>query len=434
MMEDTIFAPSTAIGGAIAVIRISGPQAANTNKLLSKDITAVPQKLVHVAISAQGELLDDGMAVYFAAPKTYTGEDLVEINCHGGMQTVRDILSALSGLGFRPAHEGEFTKRAFLNGKMDLSQAEAVMDIVNADAEQSRKSALLQLSGSVSQQVHEIQEQLLNALSGIDAAIDYPDEAEESAYAMLPAFLQKAEVLCQCLIENGRTGRVLRDGIRVVLAGRPNVGKSSLLNALCGSDRAIVTPIAGTTRDTVDEKISIDGVPVRLIDTAGIRDTGDAVEQIGVARAKSELEAADVCVVVLDNGMELTADDRQILQDTAGRRRLFVCNKSDIDGAPKLPEAILVSAKTGEGLERLKQEILAMVLPEKVDCTCVTNERHIHALEEALLAIRGAKNADGLDCVATDIAEALHHLGEITGDDVDEAVIDRIFERFCVGK
>ncbi len=434
MTEDTIFAPSSAIGGAIAVIRISGPDAASTNKLLSKDITAVPQKLVHVSIKARGELLDDGMAVYLAAPGTYTGEAMVELNCHGGMQTVRAILSALSDLGFRPAGAGEFTKRAFLNGKLDLSQAEAVMDIINADAEQSRKSALMQLSGSVSRRVHEIQEQLLDALSGIDAAIDYPDEAEKSACAMLPAYLRRAEALAGRLIDNGRAGRVLRDGIRVVLAGRPNVGKSSLLNALCGSDRAIVTPIAGTTRDTVDEKISIDGVPVRLIDTAGIRDTGDAVEQIGVARARNELEAADICLVVLDNGVELTEDDRRLLRDTAGLPRLFVCNKSDIDGTPKLLDAIPVSAKTGEGLDRLKREILTAVLPQSVDCSCVTNERHLHALEQARRAICAAESADGLDCAATDIADALHYLGEITGDDVDEDVIDRIFARFCVGK
>lgn len=434
-MEDTIYAPSSAIGGAIAVIRISGELAAQAASLLDRDPTAHPRELVHAHLMHNGEMIDDCMAVYFPATGSYTGEHMMELNVHGGMQTVQRVLGALASLGFRPAECGEFTKRAFLNGKMDLSAAEAVMDVINADAEQSLKSALLQLQGSVKREIESVEDLLTDALSGIDAAIDYPDEAEADTLEALPESLSAAIARVDAMIAKARRGRVLRDGLRVAIVGRPNVGKSSLMNALLGSERAIVTAAAGTTRDVIDEKVSMNGVPVRLIDTAGIRDAENEAERIGIDRARTAIKGADVVCFVLDASAPITNEDAVLLQETEGDTRILLLNKCDLPQANAYSgEAIPVSAKTGEGLDALQRAILALAAPERADGTTITNERHIRALELALRALRDAASADELDCAATDVKNALHHLGAITGSDVDATVIDRIFERFCVGK
>lgn len=388
-----------------------------------------------VRVQDDKEPIDDAMAVYFSAPASYTGEDMVEIDCHGGHQTVQRILGLLSGLGFRPAEGGEFTRRAFLNGKMDLAQAEAVMDIITADAEQSRKAALNQLHGSVSRAIHDVEDVLLDALSGIDAAIDYPDEAEEDCIARLPEQLGAGRSKAERLLADGRRGRVLRDGLRVVILGRPNTGKSSLMNALAGFERAIVTDIAGTTRDVLDERLSFDGVPVRLIDTAGIREATDRAEQIGVDRALDEMRRADVQLVLLDGSAPLTTEDETLIETTEnGIPRILVVNKCDLPRQTDYAGAISISAKTGQGLEELKREVLRLAAPQDADCNAITNERHLHALEQACAALCSAEQAEELDCKATDIRAALQALGSITGTDVDATVIDRIFERFCVGK
>lgn len=437
MREDTIFAPASAVGGAVAVIRISGPDAARVARLLSADVTKTPRELRFVRVRDGAETVDDGMAVYLPAPRTYTGEPMAEIHCHGGSCTVQRVLALLSGCGFRPAEAGEFTRRAFVNGKMDLSQAEAVMDVVNAAAQQSLRAAVAQLNGSVSRAVGEVESLLLDALSGIDAALDYPDEAETDAYAALPEQLKAAQERIARLLAEGRRGRVLRDGLRVVLLGRPNVGKSSLLNALLGSERAIVTGQAGTTRDVLDERAVFDGVPVRLFDTAGIREAQDEAERIGVSRAREALARADVLLVVLDGAAPLAAEDAALLAETAGRPRILVRNKCDLPAADmELPEAALpVSARTGAGLDALRTAILALAAPQQdAGDPCVTNERHLRALDCALASIRAAQAAAELDCAATDLRAALRHLGTITGTDVDERVIDRIFANFCVGK
>ncbi len=434
-MEDTIYAPSSAIGGAIAVVRVSGMDAGRVGELLDRDPTRHVRELMHVHLTYRGELIDDCMAVFFPAPGSYTGENMMELNIHGGMQTVQRTLGALSSLGFRPAECGEFTKRAFLNGKMDLSAAEAVMDVINADAEQSLKSALRQLQGSVKREIISVEELLLDALSGIDAAIDYPDEAEAETLVSLPASLTTAIARLDSMISQARRGRVLRDGLRVAIVGRPNVGKSSLMNAMLGSDRAIVTATAGTTRDLIDEKLSMDGVPVRLIDTAGIREASDEAERIGVDRAREAMKGADVVCLVLDASAPLNGQDETLLQETQDCTRIVVLNKSDLPLKCNFSgESIPISAKTGDGLNELQNAILALAAPERADETTITNERHIRALELALLALHDATDAEELDCAATDVKNALHHLGAITGTDVDATVIDRIFERFCVGK
>lgn len=433
--EDTIYAPSTAIGGAIAVLRVSGPRAKETARIFDRGFASEPGMMRFVRVQDDKEPIDDAMAVYFSAPASYTGEDMVEIDCHGGHQTVQRILGLLSGLGFRPAEGGEFTRRAFLNGKMDLAQAEAVMDIITADAEQSRKAALNQLHGSVSRAIHDVEDVLLDALSGIDAAIDYPDEAEEDCIARLPEQLGAGRSKAERLLADGRRGRVLRDGLRVVILGRPNTGKSSLMNALAGFERAIVTDIAGTTRDVLDERLSFDGVPVRLIDTAGIREATDRAEQIGVDRALDEMRRADVQLVLLDGSSPLTAEDKTLIETTEnGIPRILVVNKCDLPRQTDYAGAISISAKTGQGLEDLKREVLRLAAPQDADCNAITNERHLHALEQACAALCSAEQAEELDCKATDIRAALQALGSITGTDVDATVIDRIFERFCVGK
>lgn len=436
MSNDTIYAPSTAIGGAIAVLRVSGFDTARAMQILSRDIRETPREMRYLRILDGMETVDRCMAVWFPSPASYTGEDMLEINCHGGPAIVRRILALLSKLGFRPAEGGEFTRRAFLNGKLDLTQAEAVMDVVSATAEQSGRAAMRQLAGSVSREVGAIAELLTDALAGVDAAIDYPDEAEADAYAALPEKIADAKSRMERLIDEGRRGRVLRDGLRVAILGRPNVGKSSLLNALLGEERAIVTASAGTTRDVLDAYTAFSGVPVRLVDTAGIRDAEDEAERIGVGRARDELAGADVRILLLDASVPPTDADRSLLRETEGLPRIIAANKCDLGRAPETAalEPLFLSAKTGEGLETLRARVLLLAAPEHAETVCLTNERHIHAMERALAALHEADPAAELDCVATDLGAALHALGEITGADVDETVIDRIFARFCVGK
>ena len=439
-MEDTIYAPSTAIGGAIAILRVSGEEAARVRERLSHDPAKHPRELIHALLLQNGEALDDCMAVYFPAPRSYTGEDMIELHVHGGMQTVRLVLAALRKLGFRPADAGEFTKRAFLNGKMDLSRAEAVMDVVTADAEQSLKAAMLQLQGSVQRETEDVETLLLDALSGVDAALDYPDEAETDMLTALPKSLQAARERLDAILLDARRGRVLRDGLRAAIVGRPNVGKSSLLNALLGRERAIVTATAGTTRDVLDEKLSMRGVPVRLIDTAGLREADSEAERIGVSRAREALQTADVVLVVLDASEPLTEADLAILDETAKQTRVIVKNKSDLpqnawENAPQCTrDGVCVSARTGLGVSNVEEAIIRLAAPERSDGSYITNERHISAFEQARRSVVSAENALDCDCAATDIRDALHALGQITGRDVDADVIDRIFSRFCVGK
>lgn len=434
-MQDTIYAPSSAIGGAVAIIRLSGPLCRDiAQTLFSRDVTQSPRQLSYARLLGEnGTAVDDVMAVYLPAPKTYTGEDMLEINCHGGYSTVTAVLARLSKTAARPAEGGEFTRRAFLNGKMDLSAAEAVMDLINARAEGSRKAALSQLHGALLRRIQSAQSLLVEALSTLNAAMDYPEELEGEVAETVPALIAQAIESIAALIEEGRRGRVLREGIRIALVGQPNVGKSSLLNALLGQERAIVTDIPGTTRDILDEETVLHGVPVRLVDTAGIRAADDEVERIGVNRAKEAMEQADLILLLLDGTKPLTGEDSSLIKLTEGHKRILVRTKGDLPQREEAFGELTISTRTGEGLEGLKDRILTLAGPGDGQ-GCITNERHIHALERAQEALQSARIATEEDCAATDIREALHNLGSITGENVDEAVLDDIFSRFCVGK
>ncbi len=441
-MNDLIYALATPVGGAIAVVRLSGTGA---KKLLYTVFTGrgAPREMAYGRIvNEAGEPLDQVMAAFFPAPRSYTGEDMAELYLHGGQTTVRRVL-ALLGRHARGARPGEFTERAFLNGKLDLAQAEAVMDLINAGAERSANSALAQLTGRLSERIAAVEAQLLDALSGLEAAIDYPEELEDDVTSALPGVLAATEAELAALIGAGLSGRVLREGARVALIGRPNAGKSSLLNALAGAERAIVTQFAGTTRDVLEEAVSMDGIPVTLFDTAGIRAADDPVERIGVERARRAAERADLLLLCFDAAAPLSEEDEALLAETAGRSRLAVCCKGDLPAlweaealSPYGIEALAVSAETGEGLAALRRAIAASIAPA-AESALVTNARHIEALQRAAASVSDAeKSAGGTEpeLVATDLREALAALGQITGREASADLIERIFSKFCVGK
>lgn len=436
---DTIFAPASPIGGAICILRVSGPDSAAALYALSgKQLSDHPRRMTRVRLHHNGRQLDDAMAAFYPGPSSYTGEDMAEIFCHGGPAVVRAVQNALLSLGLRPAEPGEFTRRAFLNGKMDLVEAEAVMDLIQSTAERAADAAMEQLQGRLSREITAVETLLTEALSGVSAAIDYPEELEEDVFSALPHQLKEAEGTLSQLIAQGRTGRVLREGLRVALVGRPNAGKSSLMNALLGIPRAIVTPQAGTTRDVLEEQLSLDGIPVRLFDTAGLRETEDEAEREGVARAWEAIQKADLVLLLLDGTAPLTSEDHALLEETREARRIVLQTKADLPAVWNLEtlsqeeQVFSISARTGKGLDDLIDAIRLAAGP--VSGAYVTNARHVRALEDALAFLRSAQNAPEADCMATDLRGALISLGSITGSTVDETVISRIFERFCVGK
>ncbi|MCX7714355.1 MAG: tRNA uridine-5-carboxymethylaminomethyl(34) synthesis GTPase MnmE [Clostridia bacterium] len=452
-MDKTIAAISTPVGiGGIAVIRVSGEDAvAIADKVYrgKSRLKDVGSHTIHYGyiVDQNDEKIDEVLVSVMLAPKTFTRENVVEISTHGGIAVSRRVMDALIKAGARHAEPGEFTKRAFLNGRIDLSQAEAVIDIINSVSEPSRKNALSQLEGTLSGSINAVRERLVHLAAGMQVIIDYPDEDLEDVTL---SDIENISSAClndvNKLILTADSGRIIRNGIMTAIVGKPNVGKSSLLNALAMEDRSIVTDIAGTTRDVVEEYVNLGDVPLRLLDTAGIRETDDVVEKIGVEKSKRSIDLADLVIVVLDASSKPDESDREILRSTEGKKRLILLNKSDIgendySDYTKDEKIIKISAKTGEGLGALKAAIEDMYNLGRLsqsDTVIVTNMRHKSALLQAGQALERVIEAVRIgmpsDIASIDLNIAIDALGEITGATVSEDVVNEIFHSFCVGK
>lgn len=453
MNEKTIAGIATSVAvSSISVIRLSGEDALRITNRVFRGVEGRPLMDICPFSIRYGHILDgettldEVLVSYFKGPKSYTGEDVVEISCHGGPLPVRKIMDLLLRHGARLADPGEFTKRAFLNGRIDLSQAEAVMDVINAKTEAALRSANEQSRGNLSEKIHGLRQSLLNVMAEIEVTLDFPDDdLVRSSDLLLQDKLTEVRDKVRRLLHTTETGRIIREGIKVVIAGKPNVGKSSLLNALLEENRAIVTDIPGTTRDVIEEYINIDGIPVRLVDTAGIRDTRDTVEIIGVERSVKNIDEADLVVLVLDQSRHLSAEDAQLIEMTKAANRIILINKQDLPRVMEIPEelaadATVISASNGFGLEEVRQRISAMAQDSmtSLDEVMITTTRHKEALFqcEGFLtdAIAAIDNEVPMDLITIDVNAAWQSLGEITGDTLREDLVDKIFSGFCIGK
>lgn len=443
----TIAAIATPRGaGGIAVIRISGADALVCADKIFKGkgkLTDAPSHTVHYGhiYDADGSMADEVLVTVMRAPRTYTREDVVEISTHGGIVASQRVMECLMAAGAYPAEPGEFTKRAFLNGRIDLARAEGVIDIINAKTASEQKAALAQAEGGLSANVTALRSALVNLAAQMQVAIDYPDEDLEDVTAEdIARELQNALAEAKRLIGTADSGKIIKEGIKTAIVGKPNVGKSSLLNLLAREDRAIVTDIAGTTRDVIEEFVNLDGVPLRLLDTAGIRETDDAVEKIGVERSRRAIEEADLVILLVDLSRGTDEEDTELLKLTEGKRRIIIGNKADckqFDAECTLE----LSAQNGTGADALAEEIRKMYNLGEIggdNAVIVTNMRHLAALAHAKESLERAygviENGMPQDIAALDINDAVNALGEITGDTVTEDVVTEIFHNFCVGK
>lgn len=468
-MEDTIAAISTAYGeGGIGIIRISGEDSlyileslffSGRNGNDKIDFRKDPRKLCYGIIKdpSTGEMVDEVLAVYMPAPHTYTTEDVVEIDCHGSIVSLRRILSLCLGQGARLAEEGEFTKRAFLGGRLDLSQAEAVIDMIRAKTDSGFDAAARQLEGRLSEEIKKIRVDLLDVLVNITVNIDYPDEdIEEVIYSDMERDLIKARDDVSELIADGEKGRIVREGIEAAIIGKPNVGKSSLMNGLLRESRAIVTEIPGTTRDTIEESISISGIPVRLTDTAGIRETDDMIEQIGIEKSIDTIRSADLVIFIIDVSRELEKEDIEIIEQIKNSRMIVLANKQDLE--PKLttdkiremiPDGMILETTLGdddpgrlnEEIKTIENLIYEMVMGGEIkqaNSLMVTNVRHLDLLKKCLSSINDAvaitRLSEPLEVIEIDISSAYAYLGEIIGEEVSDDILKEVFSRFCLGK
>lgn len=441
--NDTICAIATGNGGSISIVRVSGENAFPILKRCFSPIRRIKNAYRHGRMmygnvyDANGDTLDEAMAVCFYAPNSYTTEDVFEIQMHGGDVSAQAVLKTLLSLGARMAEPGEFTRRAFLNGRIDLSEAEAVMGIVGAKSRSAHRASVRQLKGGVSAGIGKAREELISLVALISAATDFPDEIDEDVTAK--TVIERARKVVSFLksASDRKHARIMMKGASVVLAGLPNVGKSSVMNAVLNCDRAIVTDIPGTTRDVLTESVELGGVRLSLSDTAGLRDTEDAVEKIGVQRAKEALENADVILYVLDAAREMTEEEKENLSKM-DERCIVLLNKSDLPSVVSFENAVTLSAKTGEGIGELTDRILEKIGANELNEDMMTLPRHIECAERAVSAIDRAvgwiESAMPLDFAANDLREALEALGDITGESMNESVIDRVFQDFCVGK
>lgn len=457
--QDTIAAISTALGeGAIGIVRLSGKQAISiVNQLFKgKNLETVPTHTIHYGHLINPEkndaVIDEVMISVMREPKTFTREDVVEINCHGGMLVVNTVLQTVLQNGARLAEPGEFTKRAFLNGRIDLSQAEAVMDLIRSKTDASRAVALKQVDGHLASLIKEMRQDILNTLAQVEVNIDYPeyDAVEEMTLQLMETRANEVKEKLQYLLQTAQQGKILRDGLNSAIIGRPNVGKSSLLNRLIKEEKAIVTNIAGTTRDTIEEYVNVRGVPLKLIDTAGIRETDDIVEQIGVEKSKRALQEADLVILILNQAEQLTTEDISLIELSEGTKRLVLLNKMDLDAKldrdqlaqyVSLDEVIELSVLNHFGIDRLEEKISEWFLSGEIndtDATYVSNVRHVNLIEQAILrlddVLSAVKMAVPVDLIQIDLTRAWELLGEITGETVQDELLTELFTQFCLGK
>lgn len=454
----TIAAISTAVGEAgIGIVRISGKRSLEIGNRIFKGKVIEELKEVHNRKLTYGHIVDNGKIIdevlitFMQGPSTYTREDMVEIYCHGGIISVKNVLQLILNKGARLAEPGEFTKRAFLNGRLDLSQAEAVMDMIKAKTDKSFEASLDQLEGSLSKKIKEIRNILLEMIAHVEVSIDFPDQdVEEITYDELKDSANNIREEIERLLATSDRGKILREGLNTVILGKPNVGKSSLLNAILRENRAIVTDIPGTTRDIIEEYVNIDGIPLRIIDTAGIRDTDDIVEQIGVDRAKQTVLDADLIIAVFDASRELSDEDHQIIDLIKDKKTIIILNKTDLPSKYDEDyfksilndkEIIIASITSGIGLENLEKSIKNMFYDGEVEInsdTLVTNIRHkdqlIKSLDNINNAIEDINMSVPIDCIEVDLKDCWENLGEISGDTIGEDILDKIFSEFCIGK
>lgn len=458
MISDTIAAVSSAVGeGGIAIIRVSGPDSIPQVAALfrgGKQLTEAPSHTVHyghIVHPESGEVLEEVLVTIMRAPRSFTTEDVVEISTHGGVISVRRVMDVLLRQQIRLAEPGEFTKRAFLGGRIDLSQAEAVIDLIRSKSDRAFSVALKQVEGSLSQRIGDLRQSLLELLAHIEVNIDYPEHDVETLTA---AFIKEKseEVIAgiDCLLKTASQGKILREGITTAIIGRPNVGKSSLLNALARENKAIVTDIPGTTRDVIEEYVTINQIPLKLLDTAGIRETMDVVEKIGVERSKAAVSEADLILLVLNAGEQLHDDELELMEQIRGRQVLCIMNKMDLpqhlDKGQLLQffdESAIVSMSVleEEGLDRLEEAISELFFGGKLesgDMTYVSNVRHVALLNKARQSLTDAYEAAEqlipIDMIQIDVRLAWEQLGEIVGDTAADSLLDQIFSQFCLGK
>lgn len=453
--QDTICAVSTPPGaGGIGIIRISGRAAIKTASSIfrprkEKELTTTPTHSLHyghVVDPSSGETVDEALCSVMRAPATYTREDVVEINCHGGIAPLRRTLGLLIEAGARQAEPGEFTKRAFLNGRIDLAQAEAVMDIIRAKTDLSLQAANEQLLGGLSGEIAALRDRMISLVAAVEAGIDFPEEdIETGAGQFLADETGRLLAGVDSLLSGYIYGRILRDGFATAIVGKPNVGKSSLLNALVKQNRAIVTEVPGTTRDVIEEYLNIGGVPLKILDTAGIRHSGDAVEQEGVRRSIAAIASADIVLLVLDGSRPLTDEDRRVLDELQGKPVIGIINKSDLprrlEQLREPGEQVTVSCRTGDGLDILKRAIADRIRQGTInprEHAWAVNQRHKTALEQTKESLQKALESitAGLspEFIALDFRGALDSLGLITGATYTEDILERIFNDFCIGK
>jgi tRNA modification GTPase len=456
---DTICAIATPLGeGGVAIIRISGENSLNIvskifipkNNYDIEKMQTYTMRYGNIVELKNRDIIDEVILSYMKSPNSYTGENIVEINCHGGIVSTNSVLNEVIKAGARIAEPGEFTKRAFLNGRIDLSQAEAVMDIITAKTELSMKSAMMQRNGTLSKEIGNLRKYLLNVLALIEYAVDFTEDDEDivddNLIAQIKEGIDKTTVQINHLLSNADEGKILREGLNIVIVGKPNVGKSSLLNALLKEKRAIVTDVPGTTRDVIEEYINIEGIPVRITDTAGIRDTEDIVEKIGVEKSKEKINEADLIILMLDVSRDIDEDDQIIIDKVKNKKYIALLNKVDLD--IKIPEKIIndldneisISIKTGSGINELKRKIKNLFFNGEItsDSLILSNTRHKQALYRALENCNEALNRinanEYIDLISIYITAAMKALGEITGEELEEDLLNKIFSEFCVGK